>query len=323
MTGHPGGSPVSAMPARRGGSIRRTTTHDSTRPQGLDGPVALVATGRDLLTGSDGTARELDAARIEALVDYGQIRILSFESFPPEPAFAALAGKGAYAGFRKTVEEALPGEMDRHSVRAQLLDDLPPAVMANGRSLRVEGKMMFGERKSDPRVDICAGYAEGGTLLSGFTDLGPPLQIGPPVPPLDGGDDPLAWHAFAPLPPHGTRRARRLDVWREADRGWADCFFRDSHVDRHGHETVVHEWRLLAEIDLVRRLFVAVRADAGPLPYPECPGSGGSAARLAGMPIDGLRRAVRSTFVGPSTCTHLNDSYRAMEDVGVLIDQIG
>jgi hypothetical protein len=311
------------MPVRRPGSVRRTTTHDSTRPQGLDGPVALVATGRDLLTDADGSARELDHVRINAMVDYQRILVLSLHTDPPEPAFAALAGKGAYVGFRKTVEAALPGEMDTHSVRAQLLDDLPPAVMANGRSLRAEGKMMFGERKSGPPVNLCAGYAEGGTLLAGFTDLGPPLQTGPMVPVLDGGDDPLAWHRFDALLPHGTRRARRLDVWREAGRAWADCFFRDSHTDRNGNETVVHEWHLLAEVDLAERTFTAVRAESGPLPYPECPGSAGSAQRLAGMSIDGLRRTIRTSFVGPSTCTHLNDSYRAMEDVGALLDRLG
>jgi len=40
------------------------------------------------------------------------------------------------------------------------------------------------------------------------------------------------------------------------------------------------------------------------------------------MSIDGLRRAVRRSFVGPSTCTHLNDSFRALEDVGMLYDRL-
>jgi hypothetical protein len=57
----------------------------------------------------------------------------------------------------------------------------------------------------------------------------------------------------------------------------------------------------------------------GPLPYPECPGAAASARRLVGAPVDGVRRSVRSTFVGPTTCTHLNDTLRVMEDACALL----
>jgi hypothetical protein len=40
------------------------------------------------------------------------------------------------------------------------------------------------------------------------------------------------------------------------------------------------------------------------------------------MPFDGLRRTVSKTFTGPSTCTHLNDTLRSMEDVGALMDRL-
>jgi hypothetical protein len=58
------------------------------------------------------------------------------------------------------------------------------------------------------------------------------------------------------------------------------------------------------------------------LPYPECPASGGSAARLVGSSIDGLRRHVRQDFTGTSTCTHLNDTFRALEDIGAMFDRL-
>ena len=48
-----------------------------------------------------------------------------------------------------------------------------------------------------------------GTLIRGFSELGPPMQIGPRCPPLADGSDPLGWHGFAPLGPHGTRRTRQ------------------------------------------------------------------------------------------------------------------
>jgi Protein of unknown function (DUF2889) len=281
-----------------------------------------MARGRDLITPAIGQPLIADEARIDAMVDYGRIAILAISSDPPEPALEALIGKGAYSGFRKSVEDILPGEIGSHRVRAQLFDDFPAAVMGNGRALRAEGVRIGRIRTNPLPVDQCAGWAEGGTLIGGFSELGPPLHIGPQSPRLGSEDDRLAWHAFAPLQVHGTRRARRLDIWEERGVGQADCFFRDSHVDRHGAETVIHEWRLFASFDLQERRFISARAVAGSLPYPECPASGDSAGRLAGKPIDGLRRAVRQTFAGPSTCTHLNDTFRALEDAGALFDRL-
>jgi hypothetical protein len=318
-----GGCPVTVTPVRRRGSIRRTTSHDSSRPDGLEGPVFHAARGRDLLTPEDGGAPMVaDAARIDATIRYMQGMILSIAADPPAPALDSMIGKGAFSGFRRLVEAALPGEAASHSVRFQLLDEMPVAVLANGRVLRRAGiGIKMGGGSAHP-VDICAGWAAGGTLVSGLTDLGPPLTVGPDSPVMRRADDPLAWHDMVPLPPHSTRRQRRIDLWEADGTAWVDAFFRDSNVDGAGVETVVHEWTITAEIDPRARRFVSAVARSGPLPYPECPASGASAGRLAGMAIDGLRRDVRSTFTGPSTCTHLNDSFRALEDAGALLDRL-
>ena len=55
--------PASATPARRPGSVRRTTTHDSLRPDGLRGPVSVLAQGRDLRTRPDGATDIVAVAR--------------------------------------------------------------------------------------------------------------------------------------------------------------------------------------------------------------------------------------------------------------------
>ena len=55
------------------------------------------------------------------------------------------------------------------------------------------------------------------------------------------------------------------------------------------------------------------------LPWFECPEAAGSAERLVGRPLDGLRASVRAEFLGTSTCTHLNDALRALEDVPALV----
>jgi hypothetical protein len=230
-----------------------------------------------------------------------------------------LVGARAFVGFRSAVEKALPGESRSHSVRFQLLDELPAAVLASGRALRAAGMRIDMQQGATLPVNICAGWAEGGTLLEGMTDFGPPLHVGPGAPAIEPENDSLAWHHCVPLPPHSTRRRRRLDLWKEGDRAWVDCFFRDTHVDADGVETVVHEWSVWAEIDPAKQCFVSGGARIGPLPYPECPGAAASASRLAGTPFDGLRRMVRASFVGPSTCTHLNDTFRSMEDVGALL----
>jgi hypothetical protein len=316
-----GGDAATSTPLRRPHSLRRTTTHDCRRRDGLSGPVILSARGRDLYTAADGRAQVIDAVRLEAAAEalHGPITAITAE--PSHPGLAAVVGVSVLGGFRSAVDKALPEEAASHAVRSQLLDDLPAAILGSGRALRAAGIGIVRSSRPPP-VDLCAGWAAGGTLLAGLDDFGPPFHIGPPAPDVLPEDDPVAWHEVEPLPQHGTRRARRLDVWREDGKTWADCFFRDSHVDGEGVERVVHEWSVRAELDPRTRTFVSSATRTGPLPYPECPGAGASATRLAGMPFDGLRRAVRKTFTGPSTCTHLNDTLRSMEDVGTLIDML-
>jgi hypothetical protein len=48
-----------------------------------------------------------------------------------------------------------------------------------------------------------------------------------------------------------------------------------------------------------------------------------SAGRLAGNPVAGLRQHVRDTFLGTSTCTHLNDTLRSLEDIPALLELAG
>jgi hypothetical protein len=312
---HPGGAPSASTPPRRLPSVRRTTTHDCTRPDGFSGPVAVVASGRDLLTSEDGCAIVLDAVRLNILSLGGSLTAITSE--PVDAGLSKLVGVHALAGFRRAVEEALPGESTSSRVRFQLLDELPAAILQSARALRAAGIPIDRKGRALP-VDICAGWAAGGTLLAGFTDFGPPLRNGPESPMLESESDPFAWHITSPLPAHSTRRSRRIDVWEQEGLARVDSFFRDSHVGADGLETVVHEWTVRAEFDPATKRFVSGAAQTGPLPFPECPSAAASARRLSGMPLDGLRRSVKTSFVGPSTCTHLSDTLRSMEDVGAL-----
>ena len=121
------------------------------------------------------------------------------------------------------------------------------------------------------------------------------------------------------LPIHGMRRRRRIDVWPNERIATVDAFFRDSHVEGHGVETVVHEYTVHAAIDTIEMRFLSCRAEYGVLPWLECPSAAASAERLAGAPVEGLRTWVRQHLRGPTTCTHLNDTLRALEDVAALL----
>jgi hypothetical protein len=56
------------------------------------------------------------------------------------------------------------------------------------------------------------------------------------------------------------------------------------------------------------------------LPWQECPQAIGSAPRLVGHTLAGLRPYVRGEFIGTSTCTHLNDVLRGLTDVDHMLD---
>jgi Protein of unknown function (DUF2889) len=314
-----GSEHANPAPPRRALSVRRTTTHDCTRPVGLEGPVTILARGRDLLTTADRKPRVLGAACLDVRADFASAIIDRILADPPHSALAELGGAHAFHGFRAEAEKALPGERESGSLRYQLLDDVPITLMLSARVLRAAG---LGIPISSPKqvpVDVCAGWVAGGTLLVGLTEQGPPFNRGPVAAPIDAPDDALAWHEFDPLPHHATRRHRRLDVWSLGETAEVDCFFRDSFAGADGVERVVHEYGVHATVDPETSRFVSCVATAGPLPYPECPNAVASAGRLAGISVDGLRRTVRDGFVGPTTCTHLNDTLRSLEDVAALL----
>ena len=284
--------------------------------------MTVVARGRDLLTGTDGAVSELDAVTIRLRARYLERSILSISSEPELIDIENLVGTDPIVGLRRAVNELIPAERASHSVRYRLLADLPGALLASGRALRMADLPITMGRRGSPPVDICAGWAAGGTVVVGFTNAGPPLNVGPVASSVAPADDPRAWHATEPLPPHGTRRRRRTEVWGEDGTFRVEAFFRDSHVDHAGVETVVHEYTVTAAVDPADERFVWCRAEPGQLPYAECPSATASATRLEGMAVSEVARTIQESFVGPTTCTHLNDTFRAMADLGALLPQL-
>jgi hypothetical protein len=315
--------PTRATPPRARGSIRRTSTIDMLRPDGLFGAVVLVGRARDLATSEAGEATVVGEAGFLARVDFVADRTLvGLCTSPSEPEAATLVGVRASSGFRGELDRALPRHRAARSLLYLLLDDLPVATLVSGYAIGAGGVQIPG-RQIATRADLCAGWRTGGTMLVEIERQGHlPSATGPPAPALARADAPLAWHALPPLPPHGMRRHRRLDLTGDGLLT-ADALFRDSHMGADGGETIVHEYTVRAEIDPATLRLERIDAAAHVLPWLECEPAVASAARMVGRPVTGLRPAVRAELTGPSTCTHLNDTLRSLEDVAALAAQLG
>ena len=224
--------PVAVTPGRVPGSVRRTSTIDTARPDGIAGELVVTARARDLRTGTDGRASVLGEAGLEARAAASwELRSLSTE--PSMPASGRLIGARVGPGFRGRVAETGPDGPEVGSLLHLLLDDLPGAVLVSGYAVQRAG----GFESNGPDVlpeaaaskaretmatmgdDRCAGWAHDATMMVTIRERGTvPVSQGPPAPTLEPVGDPLAWHPMEPLGPHAMRRRRRLDVIRRPPR---------------------------------------------------------------------------------------------------------
>ncbi|BBX04978.1 hypothetical protein BST36_23000 [Mycolicibacterium moriokaense] len=300
------------------GTLRRTSTID-THPAGPgDSDVDLRA--RDVVAGQDGVD-VLGEIRVRAHLSERVID--DIDCTPHDDRLAALRGSRVGPGFRSSMNTLLPGEAQRASLLHLLLDDWVGAALVSGYSTQHQAIILGTEEKLpegtvDRIAGICAGFAPEASLVGYARRVGIiPSVHGPTAPPLDGR------HPVEPLRAHGMRRYRRLDLHpvdvSSATVGF-DAHFRDSHVDGEGVETIVHEYTVEGTVDTSTRTIASVTAHVRVLPWQECPGAIGSAARVQGVTLSELRERIRSEFVGTSTCTHLNDTLRAIADLDALLD---
>jgi hypothetical protein len=314
--------------------VRRTATMDMLRPEGLLGPLVLTGRARDMGTGLDGVAAVLATSECTARIDFTGGRVLTeISTSPSRPALQALLGRPVSSGFRSAVTAADPRLSAEDGLLNLLLDDFPVTTLVSGHAIGVglarQGRIALSlslaeatgqpqaERPRFPR-DLCAGFADGGTIMNEVDATGrPPVVTGPPAPPLAAGDH-LGWHETGRLSPHAMRRSRRMDVT-PGPLASIDVLYRDSHVDEEGTETIVHEYTVVATVDTRDGILTSCSATPRVLPWVECPAAALSAGRLAGLPVAGLRRHVRDTFLGTTTCTHLNDTLRSLEDIPALL----
>ena len=324
--------PATTTPARTPGSVRRTTSIDCLRPDGLAGDLVVDARARDLRTGGPG-GDAAEEVRLEAVLESAGRRVLDVRTEPTGPGWQEMVGVRVGPGFRTRLGAVAAAQADPSSLLYLLLDDLVGANLVSGYALLHGGAFEPGGTPTADqtraiaagmagRGDLCAGWATGGSFMVTIRTEGrTPAPLGPPAPLLERADDPRSWHAMAPLPPHGVRRRRRIDVVPSGDVCRFDVLFRDSHVDADGAETVVHEYAVDGTVEWSGTLS-SVTAQGRVLPWLECPGALASAGRLVGSPVTDLRTVVRADFVGVTTCTHLNDTLRGLEDLGTLLAQV-
>ena len=331
--------PTVSTPVRVPGSARRTTSIEMDTRDGL----VLAGRARDLVTPTRGDAVVVDEAWFRARVgDYlgGQI-IEAFTASPTIDGLEGLVGRSASRGFRRELQRLADEQGMVGRPIFQLLDDIPGTALVSGYAPELERRdtgveappRLLPAEGAPPHLlaltGVCAGWQEGGAIVANVLAVGHvPIAVGPEAPALDRPDDPIAWHDLPdPIPPHGMRRRRRIDVVPPASphEGLVavDAMFRDSYVTAGGVETVVHEYTFTADVDPVTRVVLRAEAIARALPFAQCPEAAGSATRLVGEGLDDLRARIRAEFVGATTCTHLNDMLRAFADVGVLAARAG
>ena len=312
--------PAPTTPPRAPASSRRTTSIDITRPHGLTGPVVAVLAGQDLATGAAGRATVVERISVAVPIDAADGTVAGFQG-AGATGLAGLVGAGLRSGFGRRLAAALPGEAEARTLRYSLLEDLPGAFLVSGYALLRAGLLAGDPRRSRARAgaqaDVCVGWAVGGPLHAALADHGhTAVPWGPPAP-VPEREEPAGWHPLAPLGAGTVRRRRRLDVAGDGGGGLAvQAHFRDSYSGD-DLEMVMHEYAVEATVDRHGRIG-GIEVDPRVLPWAACPGAVASAARVVGVALRDLGRAVRRDLVGPATCTHLSSTIRSLLDVVAL-----
>lgn len=324
--------PIPVTPSRGRNSVRLTTHLDMHSEPG--GALLINGAARELRT-NRATTEELAAATMAARLGKGQV-LTELEATPHDERTGELLGKAVGSGFRSAVREVFR-EAPHEDALELLLDDLPAAALISGYASLYSGEMKIAPKHLEAgllRPNVCSGWQEDGTMLARLRANGRfPIPLGPPANILEPSDDALAWHRIEPLGPGAMRRRRLIDVTENEPalarstqgngKGSLDlhifAMFRDTHVDRDGVESILHEYSLSASLDPTT--WVISNCDANPsvLPWEECPAAARSAGRLNGLQLDELSTFVSRELRGTTTCTHLNDLLRSLSKVTRLL----
>ena len=288
-------------------------------------PWCLEGRAQDLLTSADGGAPSVVAHGSFSITASPMREILKVEVSPPHPRAHELVGVRA-GGASRVALGGIMGDV-RGTPLYQLLDDFAGASLVAGwiwsawnpdwRKDRAIPKGMKG-----PREGVCTGFAPGASALAtdGSIELTHSSTV---VGPFDNPDDSAGWHALAEQQGSPqSRRARRIDLWREDGLIKIDAAFQDSGPGPTGERIAIHEYRVHAEIDPASGVLVTMQVLPLILPFVECPGASIKATRMIGQNVAEFRNAVIETLPTTMGCTHLNDVLRGLSDALLLAEQL-
>lgn len=321
--------PAVPTPARRLGSVRRTSTIDAIWPDGIATPMHMTGRSRDLLTPSDGSeCVVLMEDSIQAVIAPDRTTT-ELSCSPDRVDLQGLVGVKGGGGARTRVVQQLPEEVAAGTPLYLLLDDLSGATLVSGFAFMHwrDPEDVFDRTSPETKarkikmVGICAGFQKGASAL-GPNGRPPAVHAIQQVVDLPVDNDPFAWHELFEVTEVSARRSRRIDVWREGDQFMIDAFFQDAGTSPAGPRIAVHEYTIQASVDAMSGIVTAIQAVPQVLPFVECPMAAMNVGRLIGHPLREFRSVVNEQLPGIDGCTHMNDALRALAEVPVLAAQI-
>lgn len=316
-------NPKGHAPVRRAHSVRRTSTLDTTWPDGHDGNLLIEGRCRDLVTGAGLESAEV--ARYDEMTAElnWERRILSVQNDRVD--LSVLKGARGGGHLRAVLDEKIHEERVNGSPLYLLLDDISGVSLVSGwawsrwdSDWAEDSDYDDFEKRRLMMENVCTGFATGNTALA----VESPPDNTPQVVPLPNPADDLSWHELPTVDQVGFRRARRIDVWVEGDNIRIDVGFQDSASDPELERVAIHEYHVTGSANRSSLELTEISATPHVLPFPECPGAIANIQRMVGTPLRQMRMRVIEELPGVLGCTHLNDLLRSLAEVPSLVDQI-
>lgn len=313
--------PIGETPLRRPHSVRRTMSIEVSWPDGLDGASFYTGLARDAVTlDPDVAPQEIATGRVHARTQEGTLLDLDVE--PGLEGVDKVLSKGVGGELRKGFNALAPSDRARGTLRHLLVDDLT-GVSIVSRWAPTYWKEASGEPPDPLTKPVMAGrciaFRPGSTaLLPDGRRTGSSNSC--PIPPIENAADEGGWHKFSEQEGRFFRRARRIDAWRDGDRMMIESHFQDSASRYDGNGRVgIHEYLVRMETDAAG-VIASIEILPGILPFSPCLDAPGKAMALRGTRMAELRRTVPERYKGIEGCTHLNDVFRSLADVPVLLE---
>src|SRR5579862_4442965 len=169
-------SSAGAAPLRSAGSARRTSTIDTSWPDGRAGNMRLIGRARDIVTPRAGGAPIVRAEDSFAAALKADRTIVAIEANPPRASIGRLIGSRGGGKLRGALEHFVPEERRRATPLYLILDDISGASLVAAwawsqwdpnwlRATRASMTEAQWEKMMREKEGICTGFAPGSSSL--------------------------------------------------------------------------------------------------------------------------------------------------------------